>query len=272
MLTFPNAKINLGLNIIEKRTDGYHNLETIFYPIPLEDILEITTSPQSSRAYQLDITGTKIEGDPEKNLVIKALRILKQDFDIPPIRIHLHKIIPSGAGLGGGSANAAFMLKLLNTNFNLGLSTSQLEQYATKLGADCAFFINNKPTFAQGIGDLFTPIQLSLQGYQIYLVKPEVFVSTAMAYSSITPKQPTVPLTEIIQLPVKEWKNQMCNDFEKPIFLRFPELQALKESLYEAGATYAAMSGSGSTLFGLFKGKCPLKEDPHKHQYVLDLK
>lgn len=271
MICFPNAKINLGLNIVQKRVDGYHNLETIFYPIPLEDILEIEIVPSLETDYELLISGINVEGDPEKNLVVKAYKLLKESFDLAPIRIHLHKRIPSGAGLGGGSSDAAFMLKLLNTKFKLNLSIQELEVYAKQLGADCPFFIQNNPTFAEGIGEVFSPISLSLKGYYLYLVKPDLFISTAMAFAEINPKRPEVSLKEIIKAPVEEWKNRMKNDFEESIFKKLPKLALIKKAMYENGALYAAMSGSGSTIYGLFKESEGLEVNPDEGKFLLKL-
>ncbi len=249
MITFPNAKINIGLNITEKRSDGYHNLETIFYPIDLCDSLEFVQNDET----QFNCTGLKIEGEPENNLILKAYKQLKEEFDLPNIDIHLHKAIPMGAGLGGGSADAAFMLKMLNDEFKLGLSSLELEQKAAKLGADCAFFINNKPTLAKGIGNIFEPTTINLSGYHIVLIKPEVHVSTAEAYGGCKPQRWTTPLEEAIKQPISEWKNCIFNDFEKTVFIAHPELAEIKDMLYNEGAVYAAMSGSGSTIYGLFE-------------------
>ncbi len=249
MITFPNAKINIGLNITEKRTDGYHNLETIFYPIDLCDSLEFVQNDET----QFNCTGLKIEGEPENNLILKAYKLLKEEFDLPNIDIHLHKDIPMGAGLGGGSADAAFMLKMLNDEFCLGLSSQELEQKAAKLGADCAFFIKNKPTLAKGIGNIFEPTTINLSGYHIVLIKPEVHVSTAEAYGGCKPQRWTTPLEVAIKRPISEWKNCIFNDFEKTVFVAHPELAEIKDMLYSKGAVYAAMSGSGSTIYGLFE-------------------
>ncbi|NDV83571.1 4-(cytidine 5'-diphospho)-2-C-methyl-D-erythritol kinase [Bacteroides sp. 51] len=259
MLTFPNAKINLGLNITEKRPDGYHNLETIFYPIRLEDALEINPAKDNNRKFTLYQSGIVIDGKPEDNLVSKAYRMLDERFNLPPIDAHLYKHIPSGAGLGGGSADAAFMLKLLNENFSLGLTIDELEEYAARLGADCAFFIQNKPTFAEGIGNVFSPISVSLKGYQLVLVKPDIFVSTKAAFSLIKPRKPIYSLKEIIARPITEWRELMVNDFEESVFPQYPVIGEIKEKLYQQGAIYAAMSGSGSSIFGLFRdnGKVP---------------
>lgn len=254
MITFPNAKINLGLNITEKRPDGYHNLETIFYPINLQDALEVTRKENAAEEYSLRVSGTNIEGTPEDNLVIKAYRLLKKDYpQISPIDIHMYKHIPTGSGLGGGSSDAAYMIKLLNEKFSLGLETEQMEAYASQLGADCAFFVRNRPVFATGIGNRFESIDLSLKGYHLVLVKPDISVSTREAYSEIKPQRPALSLKEIIKQPVESWKDSMTNDFEKNVFRNHPEIAAIKDKLYDLGAVYASMSGSGSSVYGIFK-------------------
>lgn len=253
MITYPNAKINLGLNIVEKRPDGYHNLETVFYPINLQDALEVNLL-EGEEEFSLKVSGVPIEGEPENNLVVKAYRLLKKDYpEIPAIDIHMYKHIPTGAGLGGGSADAAFMIKLLNDKFKLNLSIEKMEEYAAILGADCAFFIQNKPVFATGIGNIFEPIQLSLKGYYLVLVKPDIFVSTKDAFAHIIPTQPTQSLKEIIRMPVETWRATMKNDFEDSVFQKFPEIAAIKDKLYDLGAVYASMSGSGSSVYGIFR-------------------
>ena len=262
MITFPNAKINLGLNIIEKRPDGYHNLETIFYPINLQDALEVTRRENNDKEYTLHISGAPLEGEPEDNLVVKAYKLLKKDYPgLLPVDIHMYKHIPAGAGLGGGSSDASCMIKLLNDKFSLGLSTERMEEYAVKLGADCAFFIRNKPVFATGIGNLFEPVELSLKGYHIILIKPDIFVSTRDAFAEIKPVRPAVSLKEIVKQPMETWKNSMKNDFEDSVFKKFPEIAAIKDELYDLGAVYAAMSGSGSSVYGIFKAPIENVED-----------
>ena len=262
MITFPNAKINLGLNIVEKRPDGYHNLETIFYPINLQDALEVTRREKNDKEYTLHISGSPLEGEPEDNLVVKAYKLLKKDYPgLLPVDIHMYKHIPAGAGLGGGSSDAACMIKLLNDKFSLGLSTERMEEYAVKLGADCAFFIRNKPVFATGIGNLFEPVELSLKGYHIILIKPDIFVSTRDAFAEIKPVRPAVSLKEIVKQPMETWKNSMKNDFEDSVFKKFPEIAAIKDELYDLGAVYAAMSGSGSSVYGIFKAPIENVED-----------
>ncbi|MDR0546399.1 MAG: 4-(cytidine 5'-diphospho)-2-C-methyl-D-erythritol kinase [Dysgonamonadaceae bacterium] len=251
MICFPNAKINLGLNIVSKRPDGYHNLETVFYPIPLCDALEIVPAANDETVFTP--SGIVVDGDSQNNLVMKALSLLKKDFDLPYLNIYLQKHIPFGAGLGGGSADAAFMLRLLNDFANLQLTTEQLEEYAARLGADCPFFIRNRAVFAEGTGNIFSPIHLSLSGYHLVLVKPEIAVSTQEAYSSVKPETPAESIPDILQLPVDEWKNRLINDFESSVFERYPAIAQIKEKLYELGAVYASMSGSGSSVFGIFE-------------------
>lgn len=261
MITFPNAKINLGLRITERRPDGYHNLETIFYPIHLEDALEVVPLKDNKQEYDLKITGTPIDGTPEDNLVVRAYRLLKQDFDLPSIHIYMYKHIPLGAGLGGGSSDAAFMIKLLNEKFALGMTTGQMEAYASRLGADCAFFIQDRPVLATGIGNEFTPIDLSLKGMYIVLVKPSVSVSTREAYAGVTPQRPDVPLTTLIRRPIEEWRDCIANDFEPSVFRAYPEIAAIKDKLYDMGAVYASMSGSGSTVYGIFRESVPYVDE-----------
>lgn len=260
MITFPNIKINLGLSITEKRPDGYHNLETVFYPVALEDALEIRTNLEAQQKFTLHQHGMEIAGNPENNLVVKAYLLLDKEFHLPPVEIHLYKHIPSGAGLGGGSSDAAFMLKLLNEHYNLQLSDKQLEDYAATLGADCAFFIKNTPTYAEGIGNIFSPIELSLKGYRIMIVKPDVFVSTREAFANIRPHRPEYPVREVIRRPVAEWKDTLINDFEASVFPQYPVIGEIKEELYHQGAIYASMSGSGSSVFGLFAADTTLPE------------
>ena len=244
------CKINLGLNIVERRPDGYHNLQTIFYPVPLYDELTIKAGQAED---VLTLCGNPLEGDVQDNLVLRAVRLLRQEgFQVPPLCIDLKKVIPSGAGLGGGSSDAACMVKSLVQLFALPLSEEQMKALAGKLGADCPFFINPQPLYAEGIGDEFTPISLSLKGWYLVLVKPEVHVSTREAYAGVRPHRPASSLLETIKLPVGQWQGRMVNDFEESIFRSHPLLAEIKEELYRQGAAFALMSGSGSTLFGLF--------------------
>lgn len=259
MITFPCAKINLGLNIVSKRPDGYHNLETVFYPIPLTDALEIKYMDEkfpSESPCDLKITGNDIDCNEEDNLVIKAYQLLAADFQLPRVHAHLVKRIPTQAGLGGGSSDAAYMIRLLDERFRLNIGIPEMERYAAKLGADCAFFITADPSYAEGIGDVLMPVDVpgaGLGGYYLAVVKPSVAVSTRDAYAAIVPKTPAKCCRDIVRQPIETWKNELVNDFEAPIFAMHPELAAIKQSLYDAGAVYAAMSGSGSALFGIFR-------------------
>ena len=259
MIVFPCAKINLGLNIVSKREDGYHNLETVFYPIPLYDVLEIKYMDEkfpSDTACDLKVTGNVVDCDEQKNLVVKAYHILAADYQLQRIHTHLYKHIPSQAGLGGGSSDAAFMIRLLDERFRLNIGNPEMERYAARLGADCAFFIEAEPAYAEGIGDVLMPADGpdgNLQGYYLCVVKPDVAVSTKEAYSAITPKKPAKSCRDIVRQPIETWKEELVNDFEEPIFKMHPELEAIKQKLYDQGAVYASMSGSGSALYGIFK-------------------
>lgn len=255
MIVYPNAKINIGLNVVEKRPDGYHNLETVFYPIGLQDILEIKVLDEGNVpecGYKLKITGTILDGSPEDNLVVRAFKMLKNDFNLPPVSIGLYKHIPTGAGLGGGSADAAFTIKTLNKRFDLRLTDEQMEDYCTRLGADCPFFIKDTPVFATGIGNEFHPVSFSLKGKHLVLVKPDIFVSTKDAYAKVNVRRPDTPLPELLAQPLETWKDTVINDFERSVFSKYPEIAAIKDSMYDIGAVYASMSGSGSSVFGIF--------------------
>ena len=249
MICFSNAKINLGLHVVEKRKDGYHNIETCFYPIPLHDALEVVPASE----FSFTQVGLFHDSSPSDNLVMKALNLYKQQYNVPPLSVYLKKVIPLGAGLGGGSADAAFMLKLLNAFTSQNLHDDELEKMAGEIGADCPFFIQNKPTIASGIGNIFDSIELSLKGYTLCIIKPDFLVSTKDAYASVKPAKPTVALQEILQRPVTEWKNTLINDFEPSIFQKYPIISEIKTFLYTHEAVYAAMSGSGSAVFGLFE-------------------
>jgi|SRR6185437_1010148 len=256
MIIFPNAKINIGLNVISRRPDGYHNLETIFYPVKINDALEIIETDELS----FQSSGLEIPGRVEDNLCIKGYHLLKKDFDIPPVKIHLHKHIPIGAGLGGGSADAAFFIRLVNQYFSLGLTDVQMTGYARQLGADCAFFIQNKPLFAFDKGDEFESIKLDLSNYKIVVVMPPVHVSTAEAYGGVKPAPVQHSLMELIYKPVGEWKHYIKNDFEASVFKNHPAIRGVKAALYEAGAIYASLSGSGASVFGIFDKTPDLEE------------
>lgn len=250
MIEFPNAKINLGLNVVEKRTDGYHNIESNFYPVfDVFDVLEIVKSNELI----FSSSGFLIPGEPKSNLCLRAYQLLKTDYSISPVFIHLHKSIPIGAGLGGGSSDAAFTLKLLNKIFELKLSDSELIEYARKLGSDCAFFIKNSPVYAFGKGDEFEPVSLDLSNYNIKIEYPNIHIGTAEAYAGVTPKQSVTSVKEAIHLPISEWRNVLKNDFEDSIFPNHPQIKSVKEKFYSEGALYASMTGSGSAVFGIFK-------------------
>ena len=272
MITFPIAKINLGLNVVEKRADGYHNLQTVFFPVPLLDALDVQEmGAEFPSQYDCDlkVSNMHIDGDEQRNLVVRAYNLLKQDFpDMPRVHVHLYKGIPTQAGMGGGSSDCGFMITLLNKMFNLGLSDEQMIQYAARLGADCAFFILNKPCYAEGIGEKLQPIQLSLSGWYLSLVRPDIPVSTREAFALIKPHYPEFNCKEVVQLPVEEWRGKLTNDFEDSVFAVHPELGAVKDRLYQLGATYAAMSGSGSTLFALSKQPLHLDEFAQEGTFI----
>lgn len=256
MIVFPNAKINIGLNVVERRNDGYHNLETVFYPVKIYDALEVVLSDKM----QFTSSGISIPGNPENNLCLKAYQLIKSDYDLPPVKIHLHKNIPIGAGLGGGSADCGFFIRLLDELCQLDLSAENMENYARKLGADSAFFIGNKPAFANEKGDQFADLQLDLSDHHLVLVMPPVHVSTAEAYGGVQPKPAEFDLKSALKLPVSEWKNFIKNDFESSVFQHHPKIRLVKEALYKNGALYAAMSGSGASVFGIFSQKPDLQE------------
>lgn len=256
MLAFANAKINLGLNITEKRADGYHNIETVFYPVRLNDVVEITNADETVCL----VKGIDVPGKASDNICLKAFQVLQKDFGLPPQRITLLKNIPVGAGLGGGSSDAAHLVRLLNDKFQLGLSVAAMQDYVRPLGADCAFFIENKPAYAFGRGDEFSSIAIDLSKYYLVLVKPPVHVATADAYAGIKPVVPGRSVKDLIHLPVKEWKAGLKNDFEASVFLKYPEIEQVKSKLYQMGAVFSLMSGSGSSVFAIFDQPVRLPE------------
>ena len=263
MIIFPQAKINLGLNVVERRSDGYHNLQTVFYPVPLLDVLEVVpmeSDVPSEEEYDLKLGGIAVEGDTRRNLVVRAYRLLKQERpELPRLHIRLYKRIPTQAGMGGGSSDGAAMLRLLNEQFRLGFTTPQLIDRAARLGADCPFFILSRPAYAEGIGEQLQPISLNLSGWHLGIVRPPIPVPTKEAFSLITPRYPDRNCRDIVTLPVKQWRGLLKNDFEQSVFALHPEIGQVKEQLYDLGAAYAAMSGSGSALFGLFQSPVDLK-------------
>ncbi|MFN8336590.1 MAG: 4-(cytidine 5'-diphospho)-2-C-methyl-D-erythritol kinase [Cyclobacteriaceae bacterium] len=264
MISFPPCKINLGLNVISKRSDGYHNLETCFYPLPLTDALEILPTDTLS----FNLSGNAIPGDAADNLCLKAYKLLQKDFDLKPVAIFLHKVIPSGAGLGGGSSDGAHTLRLLNNLFKLNLTTEKLKSYALQLGSDCPFFIEDKPMLGTGRGEVLTEIDVNLHGKFLVLVKPDIHVSTAEAYGGVLPTVPPTGIKEILEgQPVGAWKDVLINDFEKSVFAKHPLIGAIRQQLYQHGALYASMSGSGSSVFGIFEKPVDLKSQFGDHFY-----
>lgn len=260
MIIYPNAKINLGLHIVEKRSDGFHNIETIFYPVDWKDMLEVLPDESNKNGVNFSSSGISIPGAIEENLCVRAYNLISKDYPLPAVKVHLHKVIPIGAGLGGGSSDAAFFIKALSDLFDLNLSWGELHHYAKQLGADCSFFITNKPVFAQGKGDELEPIYISLDGYYIVIVYPGVAVSTALAYADCIPKKPEIPLEEIIaSVPVSRWKERLVNDFEKTVFEKSADLAVIKTKMYRSGAIYASLSGSGSAVYGIFEKEVDLK-------------
>lgn len=259
MITFPCAKINLGLNIVGKRSDGYHDIETVFYPIPLTDALEIKYMDDrfpSDVPCDIKVTGNAVDCDERKNLVVWAYELLATDFKLPRIHAHLVKRIPMQAGLGGGSSDGAFMIRLLDERFRLNIGIAEMERYAAMLGSDCPFFITSEPTFAKGRGEILEPADGpcgNLSGYYIAIVKPDIAVSTRDAYKLVTCHAPEKSCRDIVRQPIVTWKNDLCNDFEEPVFKMYPELAGIKQRLYNMGALYAQMSGSGSAIYGIFR-------------------
>jgi 4-diphosphocytidyl-2C-methyl-D-erythritol kinase len=264
MIAFPNCKINLGLNILQKREDGFHDLETSFIPVAWYDALEILPFEGKTK---LTVTGISA-GKAEKNLCLKAFYLLKKKYPLlPEVQMHLHKAIPLGAGLGGGSSDAAFTLQLLNKKFNLTIPEKEIFEYALELGSDCPFFLLNQPSLATGRGERLEKINISLSDYKIALINPRIHISTAEAFRHITPTIPARKISEIIMQPIETWKHELCNDFEKYVFEKYPEVKKIKEDLYKSGALYAAMSGSGSTMFGIFKKDVIIDYSPEKKYF-----
>lgn len=257
MITFPIAKINLGLNVVERRPDGYHNLETVFYPVNIKDALELTmmnTKFPSPVDCDIKVTNLNVEGDEQRNLVVRAYQLLKRDFpQIPRVHAHLYKGIPTQAGMGGGSSDCAYTIRLLNEMFTLGLTEQRMIDYAALLGADCPFFILSRPSYAEGIGERLVPVSLDLSSYYIGVVRPDIPVSTREAFSLIKPAKPVKCCRDIVEQPIMTWRDELTNDFEQSVFALHPEIGAIKQRLYDLGAVYAAMSGSGSAVFGLFQ-------------------
>ncbi|MFZ2906820.1 MAG: 4-(cytidine 5'-diphospho)-2-C-methyl-D-erythritol kinase [Cyclobacteriaceae bacterium] len=256
MISFPPCKINLGLNVVKKRPDGYHDIETCFYPVPWTDILEIIPS----QTFEFTQSGIALPGKPDENLCVQAYQLLKKDFSLPAVAIHLHKVIPAGAGLGGGSSNAAHTLRLLNEVFQLKIETTVLKSYASTLGSDCAFFLDDKPMLGTGRGEVLEQVEVSLNAKFIVLVKPDVHISTSEAYAAIVPALPENPVRDVIKKNISEWANHLKNDFEPAVLKKYSSIKEIKEKLYALGAQYASMSGSGSAVYGLFEKPIELKD------------
>lgn len=257
MIAYPHAKINLGLNVISKRDDGYHNLETVFYPVQWCDVMEVLPGPQHSKGIEVHMSGLPVAGKHADNLCVKAYELLRQNYNVRAVKLYLHKQIPMGAGLGGGSSDAAFFVKKMNELFSLGISNDDIRSMVAQLGADCAFFVDGVPVFAEERGDKFTPIDFSLKGYHIVVVYPGIHVATATAFANIRPVVPEYNCKDVVAThPISSWKNLLRNDFEKTVFKVHPEIEAVKNKMYESGAIYASMSGSGSAVYGLFTKKC----------------
>lgn len=257
MVAFPPCKINLGLRILSKRADGYHNIETCFHTVPWTDILEIIKSDR----FSFTSTGLVIAGDEKDNLCVKAYQLLHHDFGLTPVKIHLHKVVPMGAGLGGGSSDAAFTLRLLNDLFSLQLSFAQLSAYAARLGSDCAYFLQDKPMMGSGRGEILTPLMVDISAYYLVVVKPAVHVATAEAYQGVTPDDHGPSLFQLLKQPVTSWRDTLSNQFETSVFQKFPQIKSVKDKLYDQGAIYASMSGSGAAVFGLFEKPVSLQSE-----------
>jgi 4-diphosphocytidyl-2-C-methyl-D-erythritol kinase len=264
MVIFPKAKINIGLRITGKRPDGFHNLETILYPVSLCDALEFVVPEYPLKRDKISVTGLLSDTDPDNNLVMKSVRKIREINNIPCLNIHLHKVIPVGAGLGGGSSDAANMLRALNRYFNLEISTEKLKEISLELGSDCPFFIDSYPAFAEGRGELLKPLKSLSEQLYLLLVNPGIHISTREAYGFCTPKPPDTNLIELYDLDISEWKNLIINDFEEPIFLKYPQIAELKNKINEMGPLYSSMSGSGSTVYGIFAGKPVIPESISK--------
>ena len=272
MICFPNAKINLGLNITEKRSDGFHNIETVFYSVNWCDALEAIENKNyhtGEEKLNLTITGISIDGNTSDNIIHKAYNLLDATYKLPPVKAHLHKVIPMGAGLGGGSADGAFFIKLLNEKFTLNLSIKEQINFAKQLGSDCAFFIENKTVFANEKGDVFTPVTIDLSKYHIILIYPAIHSNTALAYKGIKPAKPEKSIKDIISQPIADWKNTLINDFERNLFAQHPELESIKNELYHAGVLYASMSGSGSAMYGIFEKDMDTNEFDFPADYLI---
>jgi 4-diphosphocytidyl-2-C-methyl-D-erythritol kinase len=269
MLRFPNSKLNLGLRILRKRADGFHDIDTAFYPLDWCDAIELLENPNGEEPVRISFSGIPVSGEASQNLVYRAWKMISHIHKIPPVKIHLHKNIPMGAGLGGGSADAAFIIKMLDEKFNLQLGTKKMEALASELGSDCAFFIKNKPLLASGKGDQFSEAKVSLDNYYIMVAYPGIHSNTAEAYHGVQPDDAGPSVAEVLDnFPPEKWKDHLVNHFEKSVFARYPEIEKLKMQLYESGAVYASMSGSGSAVFGIFEKKPHVTFPPHYNYFL----
>ena len=268
MILYPNAKINIGLNILSKREDGFHELETLMYPIGLTDILTINRSENKYQSINFTTTGITIDGKPEDNLIVKAYNLIAQNYKLPVLDIHLHKSIPFGAGLGGGSADCAFAIKSINEYCKLNISTAKMENIASKLGSDCPFFINNKPAIAKGRGEILSSFKININQFHFVIIIPPIPISTKQAYSLVTPCNTNKNLESLLQKDTTGWKNYIKNDFEESVFPQYPEIEKIKNTLYSMGAVYSSLSGSGSAVFGIFKNRPVLKDVFTKEYFI----
>jgi len=259
MISFPKAKINIGLRVVEKRTDGFHNIETIFYPVALSDALEFVVQQGKAKEDELVITGMDINTRPDKNLVTRAVKRLRLKYQVPPLKIHLHKAIPAGAGLGGGSSDASYMIRSINKCFRLDMTDDEMMEAALDMGSDCPFFLNPIPSSGSGRGEILKPVDAVLEGYYIVLLNPGFIISTKEAYHNCIPAKRSKRLEELFKEPVKTWKKTIVNDFEDFVFKVYPVVGELKRSLYRSGAVYSSMTGSGSTVYGLYSDKPSIK-------------
>jgi 4-diphosphocytidyl-2-C-methyl-D-erythritol kinase len=272
MIAFPHAKINFGLNVVSKRDDGYHDLETVFYPVQWCDVMEIVPGPQHTRGIETHLSGLPVKGKHSDNLCVKAYELLRKNYSIRSVKLYLHKQIPMGAGLGGGSSDAAFFVKKMNELFSLNISKEEMQDMVREVGSDCAFFIEGKPVYAEERGDKFTPIDFSLRGYYVVIVYPGIHVSTATAFANIIPSAPEFNCRDIVtKYPLNAWRNLLKNDFEKTVFAAHPEIEKVKQKLYDAGAVYASMSGSGSAVYGVFGSKPEPGSFGYSHIRILEL-
>ena len=268
MILYPNAKVNIGLNVLFKRSDGFHELETLMHPVGLTDILTINKSGNKQKKINFATTGIHIDGNHNDNIIYKACELIGSNYNLPSLDIHLHKTIPFGAGLGGGSADGAFTIKGINELCNLNMSINNMEKLAAELGSDCPFFIKNRPAITKGRGEIIKPYDIDLKQYRFVIVVPPMPINTKKAYSLITPNTPKLNLFELLKFDITKWRSTVVNDFEDSVFPQYPEIKNIKEELYKQGAVYASLSGSGSAVFGVFKDAPNLKQVFPKNYFI----